>query len=93
MVLEHVYPLWANSAGTHVTDDQTVWPAPEALHLATAMIRRGYMLPETAEHPIIRFDFIGLALLFVAWALTPTAAAHRVARDGDDTRPARSASP
>ena len=79
--------------GTHVTDDQTVWPAPEALHLATAVIRRGYVLPETVEHPIIKFESINLALLFVAWGLAPTAAACRVTRDGADTRPARSASP
>ena len=79
--------------GTHVTDDQTVWPAPEALHLATAVIQRGYMLPETMEHPIIKFESINLALLFVAWGLAPTAAACRVARDGADTRPARSATP
>ena len=32
-----------------VADDQTIWPAPEALNLATAMIRRGYMLPETTQ--------------------------------------------
>jgi hypothetical protein len=72
----------------HVTDDQTVWPAPEALHLATAVIRRGYMLPETIEHPTIKFESISLALLFVAWSLAPTAAACRVARDGTDTQPA-----
>jgi hypothetical protein len=79
--------------GTHVTDDQMVWPAPEALHLATAVIQRGYMLPETVEHPIIKYESIGLALLFVAWGLTSTAAACRVARDGADSRPARSATP
>ena len=60
--------------GTHVTDDQTVWPAPEALNLATAVIRRGYVLPETMEHPIIKFESINLALLVVAWGLAPTAA-------------------
>ncbi len=73
--------------GTHVTDDQTVWPAPEALRLATAVIRRGYVLPETVEHPVIKFESISLALLLVAWGLTPTAVARRVARDGADARP------
>jgi hypothetical protein len=58
--------------GTHVTDDQTVWPAPEALHLAIAVIRRGYVLPETMEHPVIKFESISLALLFVPWGLAPT---------------------
>jgi hypothetical protein len=77
----------------HVTDDQTVWPAPEALHLATAVIRRGYLLPQTTEHPIIKFESISLALMFVAWGLAPTAVACGVAQDGADTRPARSATP
>ena len=53
----------------NVADDQTVWPAPEALHLATAVIRRGYLLPETMEHPIIKFECINLAYLFMAWGL------------------------
>jgi hypothetical protein len=79
--------------GTHVTADHTVWPAPEALHLATAVIRHGYVLPETMEHPIIKFETVNLALLFVAWGLAPTAVACRIARDGTDTRPARSATP
>ncbi len=61
--------------GAHVTDDQTVWPAPEALNLATVVMRRGYVLPETMEHPIIKFESINLAVLVVAWGLAPTAAA------------------
>ena len=61
--------------GTHVTDDQTVWPAPEALNLATAVIRRGYVLPETMEHPIIKFESYKPCVLVVAWGLAPTAAA------------------
>ena len=69
----------------HFTDDQTVWPSPEALHLATAVIRRGYMLPETMEHPIIKFECTNLALLLMAWGLVPTAAACRIASDGADT--------
>ena len=63
----------------NVTDDQTVWPAPEALHLATTVIRRGYMLPETAEHPIIKSEFINLALLVVAWGLAAAPAAKKAA--------------
>ena len=42
----------------HVTDHQAVWPSPEALHLATAAIRRGYMLAETMEHPSVKFESI-----------------------------------
>ena len=67
--------------GTHVIYDQTVWPAPEAFNLATAVIRRGYVLPETIEHPIIRFESMNLALLFVAWGLAPAADSCWVARD------------
>jgi hypothetical protein len=86
-------PHNATRRGTHVTADRTAWPAAEALHLATAMIRRGYVLPETIEHPIIKFESISLAILLVAWGLAPTAAACRAARDGSDARPARSATP
>ena len=85
--------LIAETERQHVADDQTVWPAPEALHLATAVIRRGYLLPETMEHPIIKFECINLAYLFMAWGLPPTAAACRIARDGADTRSAQTAAP
>ena len=68
-----------------VTDDQAIWPSPEALHLATEVIQRGYMLPETMEHPIVKFECISLASLLVAWGLAPTAVASRIARDDADT--------
>ena len=67
--------LIAETERQHVADDQTVWPSAEAWHLATAAIRHGYVLPETMEHPIIKFESINLALLVVAWGLAPTAAA------------------
>jgi hypothetical protein len=76
--------LSAETGRQHVTDDQTVWPSPEALHLATAVIRRGYMLPETMEHPIVKFECISLASLLVALGLAPHDAACRAARDGTD---------
>ena len=87
------FPHSPTRLGTHATADQTVWPTPEALHLATTVIRRGYVLPETVEHPIIKSEFISLALLFVAWGLTPTPATCQAAGDGAHTRPARSATP
>ena len=48
--------LSAKTGHQHVTDDQTIRPSPEALHLATAVIRRGYILPETMEHPVVKFE-------------------------------------
>ena len=80
--------LSAETERQHVTDDQTVWPSAEALHLATAAIRRGYILPETMQHPIVQFECINLAFLIMAWGLAPTDAACRVAPDGADTPPA-----
>lgn len=68
-----------------VTDDQTVWPSTEALHLATAVIRRGYLLPETMEHPVVKSECISPAFLIMAWGLAPTDAA---CRDSADTQPA-----
>ena len=68
--------LSAKIGRQHVTDDQTIWPSPEALQLATAVIRRGYMLPETMEHPVVKFDSINLAFLIMAWGLAPTGAAR-----------------
>ena len=83
--------LTAEIERQHATDDQTVWPSPEALHLATAAIRRGYILAETMEHPSVKFESICLAILLMAWGLSPTAAACRVTRDGADTEGARPA--
>ena len=79
--------LSAEGERPHVTDDQTIWLSPEAFHLATAVIQRGYILPETMEHPAVKSESINLAFLIMAWGLAPTAAASRVARDDADTRP------
>jgi hypothetical protein len=83
--------LSAKTGRRHVTDDQTIWPSREALQLATAVIQRGYILPETMEHPVVASECENLALLIMAWGLAPTDAACRVARDGADTRPNRPA--
>ena len=48
--------LSAKIGRQHVTDDQTISPSPEALHLATAVIQRGYILTETMEHPVVKFE-------------------------------------
>jgi hypothetical protein len=53
----------AKAERQYATDDQTVWPAPEALRLATAVIGRGNILPETVEHPIIKFECIKTCVL------------------------------
>ena len=61
----------------HVTNDQTGWPS--ALHLATAAIRRSYILPETVQHPVVQSECANLALLVMAWGLAPTAGPCQVA--------------
>src|ERR1700704_3685133 len=76
--------LIAETERQHTTDGQTVWPS--ALHMATAAIRRGYILPETMQHPVVQFESINLAFLITVWGLAPTDAACRVASDGADTR-------
>ena len=84
--------LSAKTGRQHVTDDQTIWPSPEALHLATAVVRRGYILPETMEHPVVKFETINLAFLIMALGLAPTDPACRAACDGTDApRPDRPA--
>ena len=50
--------LSAKAGRQHVTDDETIWPSAEAWHLATAAIRRGYILPETMQHPVVQFECI-----------------------------------
>jgi hypothetical protein len=77
--------LSAESERPHVTGDQAVLPSPEALHLATAAIRRGYFLPETMQHPVVQLECIDIAFLIRAWGLAPTATACRVTCDGADT--------
>jgi hypothetical protein len=76
---------FAEGERPHVTEDQAVWPSAEARHLAVAAIGRGYILPETMQHPVIQFECINLAALIMAWGLAPNAAAFRVAPDGADT--------
>ena len=80
--------LSAKTGRQRITEGQTVWPSREALHLATAAIRRGYILPETTQHPVVQFECANLALLIMAWGLAPTDAACRVAPESADTQPA-----
>jgi hypothetical protein len=64
----------------HISHIPTV--SPSALRLAAAAIRRGYILPETMQHPVIQFECINLALLIMAWGLAPTAGhADRLGKD------------
>jgi hypothetical protein len=84
----HAADQMADADRDRLSAIQAGCPSPEALHLATAVVRRGYILPETMQHPVVKSESINLALLIMAWGLTPTAAACRVARDGADTRAA-----
>jgi hypothetical protein len=65
--------LIAQTERQQVADDQAVWPSAEAWHLATAAIRRGYILPETMQHPVVQFECIDIAFLIMAWGLAPIA--------------------
>lgn len=42
-------------------------PSPEALHLATAVISRRYVLPETMQHPEVRSECLRLAYMIQAF--------------------------
>ena len=44
-------------------------PSPEALQLATAVIRQRYVLLETMQHPQVRSECIRLAYLIQAYGL------------------------
>ena len=44
-------------------------PSPEALRLATAVIDRRYVLPETMQHPQVRSECMRLAYLIQAYDL------------------------
>ena len=44
-------------------------PCPEALRLATAVISRRYVLPETMQNPQVRSDCMRLAYLIQAFGL------------------------
>jgi hypothetical protein len=52
-------------------------PSPEALQLATAVLRQRYMLPETMQHPQVISECIRLAYLIQAYGLASTIAAPR----------------
>jgi len=71
--------LMAETERQYTTNDHTV--SPSALHLATAAIRRSYILPETVQHPVVQFECANLALLVIAWGLAPTAGPCRVANE------------
>lgn len=47
-------------------------PSPEAFQLATDVIRRRYVLPETMQHPRVRSECIRLAYLIQAYGLAST---------------------
>ena len=44
-------------------------PSPEALEMATAAIRRRYVLPETMERPEVRSECLRLAYMIQAYGL------------------------
>jgi hypothetical protein len=44
-------------------------PSAEALRLATAAIRRRYVLAETMQHPVVRSECMRLAYLIEAYGL------------------------
>ena len=44
-------------------------PSPEALQMATDVIRRRYVLPETMERPEVRSECMRLAYLIMAYGL------------------------
>jgi hypothetical protein len=44
-------------------------PSPEALRLATAAIRRRYVLPETMQHPRVKSECLRLAYMIQAYGL------------------------
>jgi hypothetical protein len=58
--IEHPYP-----------DEPMGLPSPEALQLATDVIRRHYVLPETMEHPQVRSECMRLAYMIMACGLAP----------------------
>ena len=44
-------------------------PSPEPLQMATDVIRRRYVLPETMERPEVRSECMRLAYLIMAYGL------------------------
>ena len=68
-----------------ITDEPMGLPSPEALQMATDVIRRRYVLPETMERPEVRSECMRLAYLIMAYGLalsttvTDTEAARELA--------------
>jgi hypothetical protein len=54
------------------TDEPMGLPSPEALQVATDVIRRRYVLPETMGCPEVRFECMRLAYLVMAYGLAPS---------------------
>ena len=52
-----------------ITDEPMGLPSPEALQMATDVIRRRYVLPETMERPEVRSECMRLAYLIMAYGL------------------------
>ena len=52
-----------------ITDEPMGLPSPEALRVATDVIRRRYVLPETMERPEVRSECMRLAYLIMAYGL------------------------
>lgn len=46
-------------------------PSARALQMATAAVRRHYVLPETMGHPVVRAECLQLAYLIQAYGLAP----------------------
>ena len=65
--------------------EPTVLPSLQALKMATDIVRKGYILPETMLHPVIKSSIMQLAYRLSAYGLVPaepelTAAADRQRR-------------
>jgi hypothetical protein len=52
-----------------ITDEPMGLPSPEALQMATDVIRRRYVLPRTMERPEVRSECMRLAYLIMAYGL------------------------
>jgi hypothetical protein len=55
-------------------------PSPEALQLATNVVRQRYLLAETIEHPEVRSECMRLAYLIMAYGLASRPSAGWMAR-------------
>jgi hypothetical protein len=59
-------------------------PSPEALRLATSVISRRYVLPETMQHPQVRSECMRLAYLIQACGLASVNCAPDHGREEDE---------